>query len=139
MAIFFHVNPDGDSIGVGLGLKRGLEALGKEADFVIADPVPEVFEYLPDVEAILHELPQRDYDLMLVADCGDIDRVGRVYVEHRDAFERHRSLTSIITTATPALAPSTSSTYRRHRRASLPSVCWNGLAPPSIRIPPPTS
>lgn len=86
IAIFSHVNPDGDSIGVGLGLKRGLEKLGRRPDFVISDPVPEVFEYLPDVESIRHDLPRREYDLMLVADCGDIDRVGRVYHQHEDRF-----------------------------------------------------
>lgn len=88
IAIFSHVNPDGDSVGVGLGLKRGLELLGHSADFVISDPLPEVFEYLPDVEAIQSRLPDRDYDLMLVADCGDIDRVGRVYQENLGRFSR---------------------------------------------------
>ena len=86
IAIFSHVNPDGDSIGVGLGLKRGLETLGKTADFVISDPVPEVFEYLADVETIQHELPEGKYDLMLVADCGDIHRVGRIFHDNEDRF-----------------------------------------------------
>jgi len=86
IAIFSHVNPDGDSIGVGLGLKRGLATLGKEADFVISDPVPEVFEYLPSVESVLHDLPGGQYDLMLVADCGDIHRVGRIYHDNEERF-----------------------------------------------------
>ncbi len=86
IAIFSHVNPDGDSIGVGLGLQRGLQSLGHPADFVISDPVPEVFEYLPDVERIRHELSDDTYDLFVIADCGDIDRVGRVYHENQDRF-----------------------------------------------------
>jgi phosphoesterase RecJ-like protein len=92
IAIFSHVNPDGDSVGVGLGLKRGLDSLGKEVHFVISDPVPELFEYLPSVETIKHELPAGTYDLMLVADCGDIDRVGRIYNENRDRFDTTKIL-----------------------------------------------
>lgn len=88
IAIVSHINPDGDSIGVGLGLRRGLASLGARAVFAISDPVPELFEYLPDVETILHDLPDWDYDLMLVADCGDIDRAGRIYLENRDLFAR---------------------------------------------------
>lgn len=86
VAIFSHVNPDGDSIGVGLGLKRGLEGLGKQADFVISDPVPEVFEYLPGVDTIRYELPSGQFDLMLVADCGDIHRVGQIYHDNEERF-----------------------------------------------------
>src|SRR5581483_5175280 len=86
IAIFSHVNPDGDSIGVGLGLKRGLESLGKEAHFVISDPVPEVFEYLPGIETVRDELPAGGFDLMLVADCGDIHRVGRIYHDNEERF-----------------------------------------------------
>jgi phosphoesterase RecJ-like protein len=86
IAIFSHVNPDGDSIGVGLGLKRGVESIGHHADFVISDKVPEVFEYLPDVERILYHLPDDRYDLLLVADCGDIHRVGRIYHDNEDRF-----------------------------------------------------
>ncbi len=86
IAIFSHVNPDGDSIGVGLGLRRGLMSCGHEVDFVISDPVPEVFQYLPDVEDIKFHLPSARYDLMLVADCGDIHRVGRIYHDNEERF-----------------------------------------------------
>jgi phosphoesterase RecJ-like protein len=86
IAIFSHVNPDGDSIGVGLGLRRALETLGHEVDFIISDPVPELFEYLEDLDKIKFELPEIWYDLMLVADCGDIHRVGRVYHDNEARF-----------------------------------------------------
>jgi bifunctional oligoribonuclease and PAP phosphatase NrnA len=86
IAIFSHVNPDGDSIGVGLGLKRGLTTLDREVDFVISDPVPEMFQYLPDWETIKYELPRSHYDLMLVADCGDIHRVGKIYHDNEERF-----------------------------------------------------
>jgi phosphoesterase RecJ-like protein len=87
IAIFSHVNPDGDSIGVGIGLRRGLMALEKNVVFAISDPVPEILRYLPDVTEIKHEIPRLPYDLILVADCGDIDRVGRLYNEYRDIFD----------------------------------------------------
>jgi bifunctional oligoribonuclease and PAP phosphatase NrnA len=87
IAIFSHVNPDGDSVGVGLGLWRGLRSLGYDAVFAISDPVPEVLRYLPDVETIQFAVPQKQYDLLLVADCGDVERVGRLYEENRSLFE----------------------------------------------------
>lgn len=88
IAIFSHVNPDGDSIGVGLGLQRGLRSAGHETCFAISDPLPQIFEYLPDVDTIQHSLPDRDFDLFLVADCGDIQRVGRLYEENERRFRR---------------------------------------------------
>lgn len=87
IAVFSHVNPDGDSVGVGLGLWRGLLSLGHDAVFAISDPVPEVLRYLPDVETIQFSLPEKRYDLLLVADCGDIARVGRLYEEHSNLFD----------------------------------------------------
>ncbi len=41
-----HKNPDGDALGSLFGLVRGLRALGKQADWYCADPVPEKFRYL---------------------------------------------------------------------------------------------
>ncbi|HZT96127.1 MAG TPA: bifunctional oligoribonuclease/PAP phosphatase NrnA [Chloroflexota bacterium] len=87
IAIFSHVNPDGDSIGVGLGLQRGLRGAGHEACFAISDPVPQIFEYLPDVDSIATDLPDKRFDLMLVADCGDIQRIGRLYDENESRFQ----------------------------------------------------
>jgi phosphoesterase RecJ-like protein len=87
IAIFSHVNPDGDSVGVGLGLWRGLRSLGYDVVFAISDPVPEVLQYLPDVETIQFSLPDKPYDLLLVADCGDVARVGRLYEENLKLFE----------------------------------------------------
>lgn len=88
VAIFSHVNPDGDSVGVALGLYRGLLALGCEACVALSDPVPILYQYLADIEAVLADLPDHPFDLFFVADCGDIDRIGRLYTENRERFER---------------------------------------------------
>ena len=40
-----HVDPDGDAIGISLGLYRALKALGKEA-YLVADP-PRFLRFLP--------------------------------------------------------------------------------------------
>ena len=55
--------------------------------FAISDPVPEVLQYLPNVEEVQFSLPDKVYDLLLVADCGDIARVGRLYEENHSLFE----------------------------------------------------
>lgn len=41
-----HANPDGDALGSMTGLVRGLRALGKRADWLCPDEIPEKFAYL---------------------------------------------------------------------------------------------
>lgn len=78
LALFLHVNPDGDSIGSTLALARVLRGqLGKECVVVQVDPVPRIFEFLPGVEMFT---PWQDiegeFDLGVFLDCGDLHRVG---------------------------------------------------------------
>jgi phosphoesterase RecJ-like protein len=86
VAIFSHINPDGDSIGVCLGLYRALRQIGCEACVALSDPVPVMYQYLADVDAVLNYLPDEPFDLFFVADCGDIGRIGRIYEENRHRF-----------------------------------------------------
>ena len=44
--VMSHASPDGDTLGSASALLRGLSSLGKQVDFLCADPVPEKFSYL---------------------------------------------------------------------------------------------
>ena len=51
VAILLHRFPDGDTIGSGFGLCRALQAIGKRARVLCADPIPAKFDYLSCGEA----------------------------------------------------------------------------------------
>jgi len=80
-----HKAPDGDAIGSSLGLMWGLRQLGKECVPACSDPVPSAFGFLPGAHEISASKPT-DEELIIVLDCGSIDRVGRLY--DPDQFER---------------------------------------------------
>ena len=44
--ILTHTSPDGDTLGSGFGLCRALRALGKRAQVLCADPIPEKYRYM---------------------------------------------------------------------------------------------
>ncbi|MBR58456.1 MAG: hypothetical protein CMH54_10595 [Myxococcales bacterium] len=85
-----HVNPDGDGLGAGLALMRGLRALGKEVRMYLDAPIPERYKYL-DYDGDVMEADAmaadfiRDADLYVALDTNDMDRTGRPYVMRGDA------------------------------------------------------
>jgi phosphoesterase RecJ-like protein len=84
-----HLNPDADAIGSTLGLTLGLRALGKQVTPVLSDPVPEYALFLEGAAAIGSALPPEDsVDLLVCLDAAGVDRVGRVYEENPERFER---------------------------------------------------
>jgi len=46
-----HARPDGDAIGSALACGQVLRSLGKEAQVVMHDPVPRIYQRLPSVTA----------------------------------------------------------------------------------------
>ena len=84
-----HENPDGDTLGATLAIVRMVEQLGGRADPVITDPIPAVYGFLPDVERVRTDPdPAAPYDLLVVSDCGTLDRVGAVRERHAELFGR---------------------------------------------------
>jgi len=72
-----HVRPDGDAIGSVLGMKLILERLGKKATALSQDKFPPELEFLPGTDEIRSYPPSSDdYDVAILVDCGDFDRVG---------------------------------------------------------------
>ncbi len=75
--IISHTRPDGDAVGSLIGLGLIFEELGKEVNLVLADGVPKVFHHLPSYDRVFRQAAGV-YDLIVVVDCSDIDRIGKV-------------------------------------------------------------
>jgi len=74
-----HINPEGDALGSMLALGQLLEGMGKKAIMVSDHKVPSVYEFLPKSELIRTRMDKNiDYDVAVVVDCPNLDRVGRV-------------------------------------------------------------
>jgi phosphoesterase RecJ-like protein len=84
-----HENPDADTLGAALAVVQLVEALGGAADAVCTDPAPPIYDFLPGVERVRTDPdPAAAYDLLVILDCGSLDRVGDVGVRHAELFGR---------------------------------------------------
>jgi phosphoesterase RecJ-like protein len=83
-----HENPDADTLGSTLAVCRMIEALGGRATAVSSDRPPPIYDFVPDVERVRTDPDAREaYDLLVVSDCGTLDRVGEVWAHHRALFD----------------------------------------------------
>ncbi len=77
-----HVTPDGDDVSSQIVLGEFLQSIGKKFVIAWSEDVPKSFHFLPDVKSIknIHKEPVNpdDYDLFIIVDCGDIERIGDV-------------------------------------------------------------
>lgn len=77
--IVTHISPDGDAVGSLLALGLGLKTLKKKCDFYMKDPVPKIYQFLPSQKLIKHTLLEKRYDLTLLIDVGNSDRVSEPF------------------------------------------------------------
>jgi phosphoesterase RecJ-like protein len=84
-----HENPDADTLGATLAVTHIVEAGGGRVDPVCTDPVPPLYAFLPGVERFRTDPDaDADYDLLVISDCGTLDRIGAVRDRHPALFER---------------------------------------------------
>jgi bifunctional oligoribonuclease and PAP phosphatase NrnA len=84
-----HENPDADTLGAALGIATIVERHGGRATLLSTDPVPPLYEFLRGMDRFVQDpAPDGDYDLLIVCDCGSLDRLGEVRDRHRELFER---------------------------------------------------
>jgi phosphoesterase RecJ-like protein len=84
-----HENPDADTLGASLGIARIVEARGGIVDTISTDPVPPVYGFIAGIERYRTDPdPSAAYDLLVVSDCGTLDRIGAVRDRHRELFDR---------------------------------------------------
>lgn len=80
--VLSHIHPDGDAVGSLLGLGLSLQATGKEVRLILPEGVPEIFNHLEGSNQI-HSRPAGEYDLIVVVDCSELERVGEALQNHR--------------------------------------------------------
>ena len=73
LTIFAHVSPDGDTIGSSLALWH---ALGRQAQLVCEDPIPEKYAFLPGAQAFVLPAGARASAYALAVDAADAGRLG---------------------------------------------------------------
>ena len=72
-----HTRPDGDSIGSQLAMAFALQAMGKDALVVNADPAPPPLMAFPGVRDIrLAPSVEDDVEAAIIMECGDLRRTG---------------------------------------------------------------
>ena len=66
-----HARPDGDAIGSALACCQILRAMGKEADVILRDGVPRIYQPLPYAREVLQsENVNGDYEAAIILECG---------------------------------------------------------------------
>lgn len=92
-ALFCHINCDGDAVGSVFALKKVLEEFGKKATVFIDTKIPERLKFMPKLynAEYLTEFEDRNFDLFVSLDCGDLARLG-VFA---DIFEKAENTVSI--------------------------------------------
>ena len=83
-----HENPDADTLGAALGVATIVEHHGGRTTLISTDPVPPLYGFLRGMDRFRSDpAPGADYDLLVVCDCGSLDRLGGVRERHRDLFD----------------------------------------------------
>jgi len=77
IAIFSHLNPDGDALGSAFAMKYVLESMGKNATVYLEKEMPKKFSYLGNDYKVADENTKILADLALVLDCGEYKRLGK--------------------------------------------------------------
>lgn len=77
--VLAHENPDGDAVGSALGVCTFLKELGKTDIDVLFKEYPETFNFLANSDMIKQESTFERYDMAIVVDCPNSDRVSKEY------------------------------------------------------------
>lgn len=84
-----HENPDADTLGATIAVCRIVETLGGRAHAVVTDPIPPMYHFLAGMDRFRTDPdPDEAYDLLVISDCGALDRVGAVRDRHPELFAR---------------------------------------------------
>lgn len=77
IGLSFHTSPDGDAIGSTLALLNALRVLGKDSYIISRDVISDNLSFLSLAKEIDGNTlePQRDTNLVIVLDCGNVDRI----------------------------------------------------------------
>jgi phosphoesterase RecJ-like protein len=108
-AIVCHNRPDGDAIGSALALKFALLSVGKSADVLCQDKIPDKFSFVDGYNEFL-TFPKNNYDAVVFVDCADETRSGELFnafsdnkntfnIDHHVSNTRYAKYNLVIDTA----------------------------------------
>jgi phosphoesterase RecJ-like protein len=84
-----HENPDADTLGASLAIVTIGEHFGAHVTAVCADPPPPIYDFLVGVDRVRPDPEANvEYDLLVVSDCGTLERTGSVLERHRELLTR---------------------------------------------------
>ena len=70
-----HARPDGDAIGSALACGQILRLMGKDAEVVMRDPVPRIYQRLPFAANVIQsDCVNGEYDAAILLECDSIQR-----------------------------------------------------------------
>jgi phosphoesterase RecJ-like protein len=79
-----HARPDGDAVGSALACCQILRSMGKEADVVLHDGVPRIYQPLPFADTVVRaERVNGSYDAAIILECDSIQRTRLEGLENR--------------------------------------------------------
>ena len=87
--IVTHENPEGDAISSAMSMGMFLKSLDKEIYLYDKDPIPLNLRFLPWSKDFSQKFPAEPIDLLIVVDCGELQRIG-------DGYENLLSINRII-------------------------------------------
>jgi len=84
-----HENPEADALGSALSVALAVQELGGRATPVCSDKVPEMYSFMPLIDRFRQDPdPDLEYDLIVVGDCGDLERIGSLLGRNAELFGR---------------------------------------------------
>lgn len=87
IAIFGHMNPDGDCIWSMLGLWKLLEKQGKRVKYFVPNAPSKIFSFLKKINRLKSRFDYKTYDLLLFVDFSSIERMGIIYQANPEYFK----------------------------------------------------
>ncbi|HEY1272541.1 MAG TPA: bifunctional oligoribonuclease/PAP phosphatase NrnA [Terriglobales bacterium] len=79
-----HARPDGDAVGSVLACSQILRAMGKQAQVVLSDGIPRIYQPLPFADTVLQASEVRgEYEAAIILECDSIQRTRLEGLEQR--------------------------------------------------------
>jgi phosphoesterase RecJ-like protein len=79
-----HARPDGDAVGSALACCQILRSLGKDAEVVLRDGVPRIYQPLPFADKVVQaERVNGNYEAAIILECDSIQRTRLEGLENR--------------------------------------------------------
>ncbi len=70
-----HARPDGDAVGSALACSQILRAMGKQAEVVLSDGVPRIYQPLPFTEGVIQSTQVNgNFEAAIILECDSIQR-----------------------------------------------------------------